>query len=113
MHQRGLHITTNYHMIKCWIEHRKGIPAVIIVGNRKYPTITFEYLPKVHQARIGWDEFFELITDLGLAFIYEEDHSDGSPAVFFKFVPWENYADEIREEERQENKLIIAQNCFS
>jgi hypothetical protein len=113
MHQRGLHITTNYHIIKWWIQSRKGMPAIIPIKRNKFPTVIFKDIKNHHAHPVSWNEFFDTMTSHELAFIYETDNENMNEGLFFKFVPWENYIDEIRDEEKKEDREMVGQTVFS
>jgi hypothetical protein len=99
--------------MKWWIDSRKGTPAVVAVKRNKFPTVAFEDDHHSHAKAVSWQDFFDLFIEHELAFMYEADHEDMNKGAFCKFVPWGNYVDEIRDEERKEDRAIIAENCFS
>jgi len=116
MHQEqytGLHVTTNFHVIKKWLESRKGIPAALTVGNDRTPAVAFGDADCPGWEEISWGEFFDLMIVHELAFAYEEVCEDEYAGRYFKFVPWAKYPDEIKIEAKQEDELMLAQTAFS
>ncbi len=107
MNHSGLHITTNFHVMRKWIESRKGVPCKVKVGKKSYPSVSLEDSGSHHQSPVSWPEFFALMLKHDLAFLYESDHEDNSPALFFKFVPRENYLDDLRQEELDEDYNLV------
>jgi hypothetical protein len=110
----GLHVTTNFLVIKRWMEARSAIPAAVTVDEKRIPAVAFGDVDCPGWEEVAWGEFFDLMAEEELAFAFEEDREDDMvSAHYFKFVPWEKYPDEIKMEEEKADKIIIAQTAFS
>lgn len=81
--------TTDHDLIRRWVEDRDGWPAsvkgtgkqdpgVLRIGFREESTDALE--------PIDWDAFFEKFEDENLAFLYQDQTSDGNISRFFKLV---------------------------
>ncbi len=83
--------TTDHAQIRQWVEERSGYPArvkgtadkdssgVLVIDYPGYSgTDTLE--------RISWDEFFRGFEENKLAFLYQDETSDGSESRFSKLV---------------------------
>lgn len=85
--------TTDHIEIRKWAEPRDGHPARVkdsAAHSRKGRSggilrIDFGG-PEESLERISWDEFFRVFDENHLAFLYQEETSDGGTSRFFKFV---------------------------
>lgn len=85
----GAKTTTDHDEIRKWVEARSGKPAKVAdTDGRKGSGILRIDLnePDESLQAIGWDEFFEIFEDRDLAFLHEEETSDGQRSFFNKFV---------------------------
>src|SRR5206468_4966320 len=77
--------TTNHETIRKWVEKHKGHPAVVRTGGEGgVLRIDFDEPggnDDTRLERIGWDEFFRIFDESGVAFL----HSEGDSR-FNKFV---------------------------
>lgn len=108
MNYSSLHITTNFHIIKKWIEERDGMPARVHGNNKELTTLRVFY-PNIDASTmqiIPWSEFFDEFAQLNLAFMYQLDVVVNEHARFYKFVAREDYIDELVEEEDEEDMRI-------
>lgn len=83
--------TTDHDTIKRWVEERDGYPATVEQsgegGEPGVLRIDFPgYSGEEALERITWDEFFDKFEAENLAFLYQEELSDGEESRFFKFV---------------------------
>ena len=85
--------TTDHDEIKAWAEARDGKPARV-KGSGEHPPkghaggiLRIDFgTPEETLERISWNDFFETFDANGLAFLYQEETSDGGTSRFFKFV---------------------------
>lgn len=82
--------TTDHSTIKNWVEERDGHPAAIESTSSKEDVgmIRIEF-PKGDSdslEKISWDDFFEKFEESNLAFLYQEETSDGEKSRFCKLV---------------------------
>jgi hypothetical protein len=85
--------TTDHDVIRAWVEARGGRPAAVD-GTGDEP----EHVPDAGLLRIefrdsddsldevDWEPFFATFEDRKLAFVYQEQTSDGAQSRFSKFV---------------------------
>ncbi len=83
--------TTDHQRIKNWAEERGGKPATVKDTSRDGEAgilrIDFPgYGGEQSLEEISWEEFFEKFEQKGLAFLYQEQTSEGQESRFFKFV---------------------------
>lgn len=83
--------TTDHKEIRKWVEKRGGRPAA--VKNTRggddpgLLRIDYEgYSGKESLEPISWEEFFEKFEEKELAFLYQEETSEGETSRFSKFV---------------------------
>ena len=106
MNHSSLHITTNFHIIKKWVEKRGGKPGKLrsIEGEEiNLLGILYSSLAQNEFDIIPWSQFFDEFASLNLAFMYQSDVVTDEQATFYKFVRREDYIDEIVEEENKED----------
>lgn len=89
------HTTTDHEQIRQWIESRGGKPACVRgTGNSDdigMLRIDFPgYSGEASLQHVSWDEFFQKFDESNLAFLYQNETSDGSESRFFKLVSREN-----------------------
>jgi hypothetical protein len=109
----GLHVTTDFLVIKRWIELRKGIPAAITVEGKKIPAVGFGDIDCPGWEQVPWEDFFDMMLEHELAFAFEEYLEDDCYAQYFKFVPWQKFPDELKVSQKQPESMMIAQTVFS
>ena len=82
--------TTDHDTIQRWAEERNGHPATVSStadgGEAGVLRIEFEQGDSDALTEISWDEFFSKFEEENLAFLYQEETSDGEASRFFKFV---------------------------
>ncbi len=82
--------TTDHDTIKKWAEERNGHPATVertAEGDEAgILRIEFEQGDSNALTEISWDEFFSKFEEENLAFLYQEETSDGETSRFFKLV---------------------------
>ena len=81
--------TTDHDTIRAWAEARGGHPARV-AGTGEGPDdgllrIDFGEPEEALEA-IGWDEFFRIFEANDLAFLHQDETSDGSTSRFGRFV---------------------------
>jgi hypothetical protein len=81
--------TTDHEVIRAWAEARGGRPATVSgtedSGRGGVLRIEFD----ASEDRLDdadWDQFFKVFDDRGLAFVYQEQTSDGETSRFNKLV---------------------------
>ena len=77
-------VTTDHDEIREWVEERGGHPAQV-KGTElliDYPGFSGEH--KLEE--ISWDEFFKAFEENNLAFLYQEETTDGKQSRFSKLV---------------------------
>ncbi|MCV0397213.1 MAG: hypothetical protein K5872_14735 [Rhizobiaceae bacterium] len=78
--------TTDHDRIRSWIEERDGKPArVAESGEGGILRVDFDPSDEGLEP-IGWDEFFRIFDENGLAFLHQDRTEDGSISRFNKFV---------------------------
>lgn len=85
----GATTTTDHDEIRKWVEARGGKPAKVADtdGRKGSGIIRIDFNePEESLQAISWDEFFEIFEDRDLAFLHEEETSDGKRSYFNKFV---------------------------
>ena len=83
--------TTNHDEIRKWAEDRDGKPASVrgTEGGDDAGVLRIDfpgYTGEDSLEHISWDEFFEKFDEKHLAFLYQEETSNGSESRFFKLV---------------------------
>ena len=82
--------TTDHDTIKKWAEARNGHPATVestADGDEAgILRIEFEQGDSDDLKEISWEEFFSKFEEENLAFLYQEETSDGETSRFFKLV---------------------------
>ncbi|MDB5613225.1 MAG: hypothetical protein JWQ22_878 [Devosia sp.] len=80
------HTTTKHEDIRQWAEARDGHPAVVDTGG-KGGILRIDFgEPEDKLKPIEWDEFFKIFDENKLAFLYQDETSDGGQSRFNKFV---------------------------
>lgn len=78
--------TTSHDDIRKWAEARDGHPAKVDTrGKGGILRIDFGE-PEDNLEEISWDEFFQIFDENKLAFLYQDQTSDGGKSRFNKFV---------------------------
>jgi hypothetical protein len=89
-------ITTDHDTIRKWVEERGGNPATVknTSGNGVgILRIDFPgYSGEESLEEISWEDFFAKFDESGLAFLYQEQTSNGGESRFNKFVSREEQA---------------------
>ena len=81
--------TIDHDEIKRWAEARGGRPATVKgteENGEEAGILRISFRNDESLETIEWDEFFEKFEEEGLAFLYQEQTSDGSQSRFFKLV---------------------------
>ena len=84
--------TTDHDTIRKWVEDRGGVPAgVEDTGREDGPGILRIDFPDSsgddgNLVTTSWDVFFEKFEEKKLAFVYQEETSDGDVSRFNRFV---------------------------
>jgi|tagenome__1003787_1003787.scaffolds.fasta_scaffold20890647_2 hypothetical protein len=85
--------TTDHDVIKAWAEQRGARPAAVesTEGGDDAGILRLEFpdAPGGSSAEldeVDWEPFFRTFDDRGLAFVYQEQTSDGEVSRFSKFV---------------------------
>ena len=83
--------TTDHDEIRRWVEDRGGRPARVRgTGGDDDPGILRIDFPGYGDdaalEEIGWEEFFEKFEENGLAFVYQDETSEGDESRFSKLV---------------------------
>lgn len=83
--------TTDHETIRRWVEERGGRPATV-KGTEEGDEagvlrIDFPgYGDDEKLQPISWEEFFQKFEEKQLAFLYQEETSEGKESRFFKFI---------------------------
>ena len=78
--------TTSHDDIRKWAEARDGHPAKVDTGG-KGGILRIDFgEPEDNLEEISWDEFFQIFDENKLAFLYQDQTSDGGKSRFNKFV---------------------------
>ncbi len=78
--------TTDHDDIREWAEARDGHPAKVDTGGEG-GILRIDFGEKEDNLTpIEWDEFFEIFDENKLAFLYQDETSDGGQSRFNKFV---------------------------
>jgi hypothetical protein len=83
------HTTTDHDVIRDWAEERGGRPATVKATEEEGHAgiLRIDFGPKDQGLdEISWDEFFRKFDESELAFLYQDETSDGKPSRFHKFV---------------------------
>jgi len=83
--------TTDHETIRRWVEERGGRPATVKGTEERDEAgvlrIDFPgYGDDEKLQPISWEEFFQKFEEKQLAFLYQEETSEGKESRFFKFV---------------------------
>ncbi len=86
--------TTDHDAIRRWVEERDGRPAHVMgTGDNDAGLLRIEF-PDVGDddklEAISWEDFFEKFEDQKLAFLHQDETSDGSTSRFNKLVSRES-----------------------
>lgn len=100
--------TINHDEIRAWAEERGGTPAVVRATHNKEDSgilrIDFGE-PEQNLEPVSWEEFFTIFDERGLAFLYQDETSDGGErSFFFKLVARDNTPPEVLEQEGEKKK---------
>lgn len=80
---------TDHGEIRKWAEERGGRPACVKAagGKRGSCVLRFDFAePDPSLEEIGWDEFFRIFDDNGLALLEQDRTASGKISRFSKFV---------------------------
>ncbi len=80
---------TDHDEIRRWAETRGGRPARVktTAGKGGGGVLRFDFGDKDDELEeIGWDEFFEIFEENGLALLEQEETASGGKSRFSKFV---------------------------
>lgn len=78
--------TTNHDEIRKWAEARGGRPSRVRDGGEGGLLRIDFGEPEEELEEIGWDRFFEIFDENRLAFLYQDETSDGGTSRFNKLV---------------------------
>jgi hypothetical protein len=81
--------TTDHDEIRSWVEERGGRPASVReTGGKGDPGILRIDFGDEDEGlqEISWEQFFDAFDENGLAFLYQEETSEGAESRFNKFV---------------------------
>lgn len=81
--------TTDHGKIRRWAEMRGGRPATVrgtVAADDATGILRIAFSDDEDLEEIDWDGFFDKFEAAKLAFLYQEETSDGKPSRFFKFV---------------------------
>jgi hypothetical protein len=95
-------MTTDHNVIRKWAEARGGQPATVkgtgSHGEAGVLRIDFPgYSGGDRLEHISWDEFFKKFDENHLAFLYQDQTSDGKESRFFKLVSRETASNKAHE----------------
>ena len=88
--------TTDHDEIRRWVDARGGIPAAVREtgsGDDDPGIIRIRYEGVGDDSNledISWDEWFQAFDDNNLAFVYQEETSEGEESRFSKLVSRDN-----------------------
>jgi hypothetical protein len=90
----GTKATIDHEKIKQWAEERGGRPAAVDgTGNGDDPGILRidfpDYTGEETLREISWEQFFDKFEREGLAFLYQDETSEGERSRFSKLTAWE------------------------
>lgn len=78
--------TTKHEDIRKWAEARDGHPAIVDTGGEG-GILRIDFGDREETLEpIEWDEFFRIFDENKLAFLYQDETSDGERSRFNKFV---------------------------
>ncbi len=79
--------TTSHDVIRQWAEARDAVPATVdgTEHDGHLGVLRLDFGGDSDRLRhVEWDEWFATFDERRLNFIYQEDHTDGSPSTFFR-----------------------------
>lgn len=83
-------VTTDYEVIRKWVEERGGWPATVANTGGDEPGILRIEFSEENSGKkldeISWDDFFNKFEEKRLAFLYQDELKDGQLSRFFKFI---------------------------
>jgi hypothetical protein len=88
----GAKRTTDHATIRRWVEARGGRPASVAGTQRsgeEAGILRIDFPDRGHDEKltpISWDEFFQKFEESRLAFLYQNDTSNGRLSRFSRFV---------------------------
>ncbi|MBB4008611.1 hypothetical protein [Allorhizobium taibaishanense] len=82
--------TIDHKTIRTWAEARDGKPSRVAASKgsgKDGGILRIDFgEPEDNLEPISWDQFFEIFDENGLAFLYQDETTDGGPSRFNKFV---------------------------
>lgn len=95
--------TVDHDTIRHWAESRGGHPSTVegTEGDNEVGVLRIDFEAngkEPHLREIDWEKFFEKFDEKRLAFLYQEETSEGKESRFFKFVTRESAELESRHE---------------
>ena len=79
--------TTDHDTIRTWAESRGGRPARVEETADVGGILRIDFQePEERLEEIDWDTLFEIFEDRKLAFLYQDETSEGGTSRFNKFV---------------------------
>lgn len=86
------HVTTDHEEIRRWVEARGGHPSTVKgtqQGGEPAGLLRIDYPGYSGEERleeISWEEFFQKFDESNLAFVYQEETTEGDTSRFSKLV---------------------------
>ncbi|KFB10078.1 hypothetical protein [Nitratireductor basaltis] len=78
--------TTDHETIRRWAEARDGHPARVR-DSAPGGVLRIDFgEPEENLEKISWEEFFQIFDSNNLAFLYQDETSDGGTSRFNKFI---------------------------
>jgi len=103
-------VTIDHDEIRSWVEERGGYPAHVKRGSSKddlgilridFPGFSGEDSLE----RVEWDQWFDAFEENGLAFLHQDETSDGKESRFSKLVSRESEeVIELAQKQQKESK---------
>ncbi|MCB2053144.1 MAG: hypothetical protein KDE35_02735 [Geminicoccaceae bacterium] len=84
--------TTDHETIRNWVEARGGRPARVGAtadgepGSGRGGVLRIAFEDEDDLEQLSWDDFFAIFEKNDLAFLHQDQTSNGSTSRFFKFV---------------------------
>jgi hypothetical protein len=82
-------ITSDHSKIRKWAEQRGGHPATVksTASDGQPGILRLDFDPKDAELKnVSWDDFFQKFESEKLAFLYQDNTSDGKMSRFHKFI---------------------------
>jgi hypothetical protein len=91
-------LTTDHEVIRKWVEHRGGQPAVVksTESDRRLGILRIDFPGFSGEGTleaVDWDDWFMAFDERELAFLYQEKTADGHESRFNKLVSRDSHFD--------------------